>query len=196
MILPGFFNPLQILTGPEFDLIFFILFMILFLIYFFTKSKLEVLLTFTIIGVFILFSIGVHFVTKDIAIGVRNVHPTFLICALCFWKLFYNLKNIFIYLPFAIKHFKNIGTIICLSFCFITIIPATYNVFKVSLNASLEYYFTKRIILHNFNVKDKNIYVFSPNVPGETIIAKNKNFIKYLPNNFLQSALNYSVFRE
>ena len=88
MILPGFFNPLQILTGPEFDLIFLIIFMILFLIYFFIKSKLEVLLTFTIIGVFILFSIGVHFVTKDIAIGVRNVHPTFLICALCFGNFF------------------------------------------------------------------------------------------------------------
>ena len=77
----------------------------------------------------------------------------------------------------------------------ITIVPATYNIFKVSLNASLEYYFTKRYLLHDLNIKDKNIYVLSPNVPGKPIVAKNENFIRFLPNNFLQGALNYSLFR-
>ncbi len=199
IILPSLFNPLQTFSGPEFDKIFGIIFCLLILNYFLLNSFSKAILVILTMICLIVFSVGTHLITKDLAIGVRNIHPTFIICSLCFWKLCIDLISC-ITKKFKFKNrFTQMKITFYAIFCILTILPTSLNIFQSSFNASLEYYFVKRSLLYNFNHKNKNIYVYLSKTPGKTIIGNflnphiNGNFIRNLPNNFNQMALNYSI---
>lgn len=199
IIIPSLFNPVQTLSGPEFDKVFGIIFSLLILNYFLLNSFSKAILIFFTMICLIVFSVGTHLLTKDLAIGVRNIHPTFVICSLCFWKLYIDLISCIkkkLKFKSRLKGIKNTSYSF---FCILIIIPASFNIFQSSLNASLEYYFVKKSLIYDFNYKNKNIYVYLSKMPGTTIIGNfsntyiKGNFIRNLPNNFNQMALNYSI---
>lgn len=187
-LFPGILNPFQTGTGQSYDVIFGSLVALL-IIYGMRVEGRTAAVKFSIGFLALIVVTAVHIVTFDWAAGVRNYHPAFLLGVILFWSFLKVIPNNF-----------HLMTGVKISVLVLSIFFAGKNVFEASYNANLEYQFVKREVFNDIDLSKDEIYVVPSTVAGKTITGKvgdpgnNGMFLRHIPNNFMQMALNYTPF--